>query len=452
MPTLRELLISRQRDCFTDREGICDTFSKLICTPAPLRLYRILALYGPGGIGKSMLMREFRDICNDNGIASSIANMDICSSPLDLLMAFRESWELCPSDRPFREFDSLLARFNDLPARIQRRDRTEEKLSKTLEDILGDISTAAVGGAVAGLPLGPMGALMSAAGGALTHTVLESTIARLLKNGLISDRDADFLINLLPKLVSTFVQGTKRLADKEKGVVLILDAYEYAQKSKHLSVWITESLLPNLSDRTFAVVSGRNRLTGKFWQTYSRFVCPHRLQPFTKPDIIKYLSTRGMNTDRSEALLDLTAGLPLGAALWADIETQRRSGLFETEDEHRSVEVVEIVVGRLLEHLDDASKQVIRICAIPRHIDEVKINLLLPNEDVNLVFDRLTRYSSLFRLRSNGLAMHDEVRRFLLEDFRRRNINLYRDCNWSFADIYHSKRNLFRNKNALLLL
>jgi len=62
MSTLKDLLEARQRDYFTDREEAIRLFRDFIRTPAKNRLYRFMVIYGPGGIGKSMLAGKFRDI------------------------------------------------------------------------------------------------------------------------------------------------------------------------------------------------------------------------------------------------------------------------------------------------------------------------------------------------------------------------------------------------------
>ena len=62
-----------------------------------------------------------------------------------------------------------------------------------------------------------------------------------------------------------------------------------------------------------------------------------------------------------------------GAALWIDVEVQKQTGLPGIISEQRSADVVNIVVDRLLENLDDGSKQTMRLCAILRWFDEFDI-------------------------------------------------------------------------------
>jgi len=438
MSTLKDLLEARQRDYFTDREEAIRLFRDFIRTPAKNRLYRFMVIYGPGGIGKSMLAGKFRDICKENGVASSIANMETTNSPLDVLTAFREN--LGPNDnKPFRDFDSLIVKFKAIQAQLQGREKAEGKFTDVVTKVASGVSSAAVGGAITGLALGPVGILLGAAGGTLANSVMESSLATLLKKGLISPKDADFLINLLPNLVLAFVNGINELADAAHGIVLAFDGFEYAEKSKHLQEWITENLLPNLGDGTFVVILGRNKPDGKFWQTYSSFIYQYRLQPFDSADLIKYLETRGVNSNQSEYLLSLTGGLPIGAALWTDVEIQKKTGLSGIVSEQRSAEVLNAVVNRLLENLDDGSKQAMRYCAIPRWFDESTLELLMPHQEASLIFEQLYKYSSLFRQETSGLTMHDEVRRYLLDDFKSRNIKLYRDLNEKMAQYYEQR-------------
>src|SRR6266511_5832004 len=129
MSTLKELLETRQRDYFTDREDAIRLFREFTQTPSKNRLYRFMVKYGPGGIGKSMLAGKFRDICKENGVSSSIANMDATNSPLDVLTAFRENWEPNSSSKPFRDFDSLIVKFKALQAQLHSREKVDGKFS-----------------------------------------------------------------------------------------------------------------------------------------------------------------------------------------------------------------------------------------------------------------------------------------------------------------------------------
>ncbi len=439
MPTLKELLVARQRDYFTDREEAIRLFRDFTQTPVQNRLYRFMVIYGPGGIGKTMLAGKFRDICSENGVASSIANMDATNSPLDVLTIFRENWEPNHGNKPFRVFDSLIAKFKAIQAQLQAREKPDGTFSDVVPKVAGTVSSAAVGGAVTGLALGPVGILMGAAGGTLAKSVMESSLATLLKNGSISAKEADFLVNLLPNLVSAFVSGVAELADAVHGIVLVFDGFEYAEKSRHLQEWIAESLLPNLGDNAFVIVLGRNKPQGKFWQTYSSLVYQYRLQPFDSFDITEYLNIRGVNSNHSASLFNFTSGLPLGAALWVDIEVQKQTGLPGIISEQRSADVLNAVVDRLLENLDDASRQTMRLCAILRWFDESTLELLMPHREVGVIFEQLSKYSSLFRSDTSGLAMHNEVRRYLLDDFKRRNIKVYRDLNQKVAQYYEQK-------------
>jgi len=439
MATLKELLIAQQRAYFTDRDEVMGIFRELTQAPIRNRLYRFMVIYGPGGIGKTMVTRKFRDICNDIGIPSSIANMDSINSPLDILTSFRENWELKHHTRAFGDFDELLVKFKDIQGKLQSKESMDNKVSDVVAKVAGTISSAAVGGAITGLALGPIGALVGAAGGALTNSVMETSIAALLKKGLISHKDANFLSNLLPNLISAFVHGMEKLADEKRGFVLVFDGFDYAEKSRHLNEWITESLFPSLGDCTFTVISGRNKPRGKFWQTYSSFVYQCRLKPFNISDMTKYLNARGVSMDQSASLLNLTGGLPLGAALWTDVEIQKQAGLLDVISEQRSAEVLNTVVDRLLENLDDRSKRAMRFCAIPRWFNESTLDPLLPDQEASEAFENLCKYSSLFRLETNGLSMHDEVRRYLLDDFKSRNLHDYRELNQKMAKFYESK-------------
>lgn len=436
MTTLRDLLLSLQRSYFVNREEALEIFRKLVQTPAPLKLYRILVIFGPGGIGKTILLREFRNICGEYGIASSLASMDTCHSPIDVLTALRETWEPQPRGKVFREFDMLVSRFKKLQKQLLEAEKSSGRVSQALGEILGDISATTLGGAVAGLSLGPVGALLGAAGGILAKEVLESSTTALLKGGLISRDDADFLGDLLSNLASAFAFCADRLAGQKQTVVLMLDAYEYAQKSDRLSEWITEYLLPGLTERTLMVISGRNQVEGKFWQTYSSLVYQRQLEPFDKPDLVEYLKVRGLAADQVDALFDLTAGLPLGAALWADIAVQEKLGLSAVDAELRSTKVTKAIVDRLLEHIQDIPRRVIYACSIPRQFNEEILEYLVPGDILPVTFEYLGKASSIFRLNPTGLSVHEEVRRWLLEDFKHVNPALYENLNSKMAQFY----------------
>lgn len=449
MTTLRDLLISLQSTYFVNRQDLIDVFTKSIKTDSSLRLYHFLIIFGPGGIGKTMLLGEFRDICAQHDIASSLISMDTHYSPIDILISFREDFEPKPGSKVFQEFDKLISKYNDLQQKLIMKEQASGKISEVLGSVLGVASATALGGAITGLSLGPIGALLGAAGGILTKEVLASTTTALLNNGLITRNEVSFLNTLLPELTSTFVRGIDRFTGTRDAIVLMLDTYEYAQKTSQLDNWITAQLLPNFTEKTIVVISGRNPMEGKFWQTYSSLVYQRRLEPFTESDLIKYLKVRGVDPDQINVLLDLTAGLPLSAALWADLELQEKQGLSQIGIGQRAAEVLNKVVDRLLETIDEPTRAVIRACAIPRFFDEPILDLLLPGKESTILFENLRKFSSIFQVRSNGLSMHNEVRKSLLQDFKNRNRDQYNELNLNMGNYYLEKAGNQRAYNTL---
>lgn len=386
------------------------------------------------------MLGEFRRRCGERGVPAALANLEECHSPWEILTSLRQSCEPRSSNRAFREFDSLISRLNQINQRLRREDESTGRVSEATGRILGGVSAAAVGSLVTSLALGPVGLLLGAAGGALTKEVLESLTSALIAKGLLSREDAGFLNNLLPRLTASYLSGSEKLGSDANTVVLILDGYEYAQHVETLEGWITGHLLPNVRDVHLVVIAGRNQPEGRFWQKYSSVTYQRRLEPFTYAHLAQYFARRGLQSDQTRSLYRLTAGLPLGAALWADMEAQRQSGLPSIETDQRLTDVIRGVVERLLEKSDPTLREFITVCAIPRQIDQDILRDLFPAPQTQAgLYAQLQRFSSLFQSRSAGLAMHSEVRGYLIRDWRQRDLARFQLINTAMAS-YHQRK------------
>lgn len=101
MVSLGEQLARARRERFVGREAELALFREAITAPAPP--FNLLFVYGPSGVGKTALLRQFIDICQQHGIAAYyISGQLVEPTPESFVAAARAAGLVLPEDPPRR--------------------------------------------------------------------------------------------------------------------------------------------------------------------------------------------------------------------------------------------------------------------------------------------------------------------------------------------------------------
>jgi len=188
------------------------------------------------------------------------------------------------------------------------------------------------------------------------------------------------------------------------------------------------------SQRVLVTISARDAPTGPNWLDLNQRMLQFELRPFNFEEAYEYLRRRREGIRRKDAIRIYreTAGLPLGLAIWADLQsTVSTTVRAPLRHEEIRVNVLTQVVSRLLNRVSDQELvRAIYCCAVARVLREDLLGYLLRREDVHSVFRHLQQLTSLFKIVPEGLVMHDEVRYYILQDLAFR-----RPLNFDFATL-----------------
>jgi len=408
--------------------------------------YNILVVHGMGGVGKSTLLSEFKAMCLHRKIPAAIVNGDEHNEVLSLLTSLRTQLTPLKGIRsPFHSFDKAIVRLHDLQAKLIEQRHLSEKpglpskiASEVVKETTQTALTTGIGGVIGTLVGGPLGTAIGIGVGVTTGLALEgieSSVTQLMRRGLTRE-DAELIIDRERILSERFAIGVNKLADKNR-VVLMIDAYEYLD---NLDDWVRDGLIERLDgQRVIVVIAGRNRPESGKWQAWAPVLKQIELQPFRLEETAAYLEQRAASL-RSQAFYihKKTKGLPLGVALWADLGTGAiiTASVTPTEQIDQEATVVSQVIERLLSQIPRDTQQAVRVAAVPRWFNQELLSELLDGRNTLELFDQLQRLTSLTRIRAVGLSLHDEVRAYLLRDFRRREPDRLRQLHLKAANYY----------------
>jgi hypothetical protein len=360
----------------------------------------VLNLFGPGGMGKTVVTRLWEERARQQGVI--VASRDVAGgvSPDILLQDLRDQfagYEAAGADSAFAEFD--------------RRLREHLILSQVLQASGGAGSFFTALGQVKD----PSG--LAAALGALGRAVSDQ-VARRLSNHATFERywrGADSI------LAEAFWAGLAGLVGRSAGVLVLLDTHEDAGG---LDDWMCRTLVPTLASAGRLCLSGRNELARMSfdWADLDDQVVRCPLGELEPDEARSYLNHYGLYDPRSvQRVLDVTGGYPLLLML---VRQLARSG--------RGWEVVtglelgdrDEIARQLLERIlrEEPVRQLrdlLELGSVPPWLDPGVVGAVLdcePGEGRRL-YDLLARHSFAER-HPRGLRIHDKIRDLLRDRLR----------------------------------
>jgi len=225
------------------------------------------------------------------------------------------------------------------------------------------------------------------------------------------------------------------LASQAGRNVILLDTYETLAP---LDEWLRQVFLPQLSDNTFIVISGRHSPTSAWkadlgWQALIHLLPLRNLSP---EESRTYLTRREVPTGQHQAVLDFTHGHALALSLVADVFAQGQAIHFQPE---AVPDLIKALLEKFMQEvLSPAHRMALEACALVRLTTEALLAEMLAMPDVHELFEWL-RGLSFIESGWLGLFPHDSAREVLVADLRWRHLDWYTELHRRARTYYTSR-------------
>ncbi len=420
---------------FVDREPEITFFYQLIAMRQVAQ--PVVKVIGPSGVGKSALLHQFHAICREFRVPVAFIYGDRTRSVVSLLKEIAEQLHEYCGPFTFREFNSVLRQVYQIQDKLllSKKDTVRKQLVGPLKLLGHGVATAA--STAAGTDV-----LLAAAAEVIGEVFIdgvEKHFERLADSGL-SQEQINLLNDLSSQLLRSFTTGFPRVQESLRTVILI----DGVENMLHLESFLAQHLISALDDQnTIFVVSNRMRFNS-CWLDLAPKSSILELEPFALKDVHAFLAHRLNNVSRNtvRAVFELTDGLPLSLALWCEFVPSVPASTKASFTRERSLLVALQIEQHLLDQFPDQQlKNIVNICASFHHFDENLLAYVLecPPSEAKATFDSLSAYSSIFRLHASGLAVHELLRKYLVDSFQRSNLSRYNQIIKRAVDYYGIK-------------
>lgn len=355
--TKRHKLAALQRALFTGRGDELNLFRALL----PLRReldVDILVVYGIGGIGKSLLLNEFGSICRSSNIPVALLDGRSKRSIFAVIDEFRS--QLGGQKLTFPQLASKLKRYHVIQNQVM--------LSGTIPPHLkAYLSKGRIEG-----PGGSYSPSDFKHDGGDGRSVIDAIYT------IVGRTDGDFFLQPETELTAALIADINDYA-KQNRIVMMFDTYEVMGA---LDNWVRDDLFINLAEHALLVISGRERLEGREWDTCRPLMLQHELGRLRKTEALEYLNKRGVVDDALvEQMVTFAAGHPLTLSLLAEVYEHGDLGDLKRVPGRRDVIrlFIEWVVGLVSAEL----KTALEICSVLRHTTEESLAYMLAHYSEN---------------------------------------------------------------------
>ncbi len=425
--SLRELKDQRKREIFVGRKAEIRTFLGMI-GDATLGVDPVLSIVGVGGIGKSRLLRQYVEICENKNIPVAlvdgrdqrvklgvVSGRVLCNLP-EILQNWRMQLGQASEVQAFDAFDQQIERFTKILQKYWRSDKGDhlKLLGVGVEGFTSNAASSLIGAAIAGAPGAIIGAALGAVSGSLV-SALGRTVSQLMGVGM-EKTEAEFCANLELTLAESFAEGINSIAAQAERVVILIDTFELIQSFQD---WLLNFLFEtDISANVRWVIAGRAPLDSSRWYDWQRIIRTIELQPLDSDAAKDFLSECGVkDKTRVDRSLQITNGVPWALSLLVDdlaILEGDWDGMIEKGIQY---EIAKQMVDRFLDQVgDEAERLLIEVCAVPLTFDADLIEAMLQEQfPGRVVWRRVMEYSFFDVLPSGRRFVTDPVREFILD-------------------------------------
>jgi RecA/RadA recombinase len=363
--------------------------------------YWLLNIYGPGGIGKTVVCHKLATHAQSRGVpVASVDGIRPDLTPDRILYAFKEGLTEGPTgerlEDTFRDFERRFRDYLTVNEVLQQGGGVQ-----ALFDVVGNVKD----------PAG-LAAILSGLGEAVTEAA-----KRTVSNRFALER---YLRGAERALTASFVDGLGAALERAQGpLTLLVDTYE---ELEGLDDWVCRTLMPALPSGVRLVILGRNQLhrINFDWSDHGDAVHTMPLPELSEEEAKAYLRHYGLTDPMAlDQVYQFTGGYPLLLVLVRHLA--REAGGWENIGALERSADRDFVATQLLERIL-REERVAEVRAflekgvIARWFDPETISVILEVEldEGRAIYDKLRRHSFIER-HPYGLRFHDKIRELLLE-------------------------------------
>ncbi|MDX3503416.1 tetratricopeptide repeat protein [Streptomyces sp. ATCC51928] len=363
--SLQQIVEGQRRAAFVGREAELGLFRANFALPPEDPRHRfVFHVRGNAGVGKTSLVREWRELAGEFGALTASVDESADSVP-DVLAAIAA--QFAEQGYPLKALDRLLDTYrralHDMAGR----------LAADNEGSGGDPSPGALAAAQAGLIAAGAIPVVGALAGGIDPAVLArgaGGLRAVFGGRARQQEEARLLAEPVRVLTPVFVAEIDRVADAVPWVVLFLDTYE--RTAPQLGRWLADLLTPGrygeLPANLVLTLAGQRRLDPVHWGDRGRLVADVPLGPFTEEESRQLLYGRGVVAEPVvREVLRLSGGLPVLVSTLA-------------ANPGAAGEANATAVERFLAGESDPVRRAAALaCALPRRFDEDLVAVAVPH-------------------------------------------------------------------------
>jgi tetratricopeptide (TPR) repeat protein len=297
---------------FIGRTEQQDQFTRSLVQPDHVDAKLIFSISGQGGVGKTSLLREFRQIAEKAGHVVAYVDEGVATNRVDDVP---EAMHRLAEDleRQNFKFDKFRERYKAYRVKKQEMEADPEAPKGFVGDATRGLVKVALDVGKSSVPV---------VGGMLDSEMLASKAGELMNYGVerFRGKDEERLIKeTLEVLTPLFLEGVKRIP-VEKTLVLMLDTYEVT--GAFLDEWVRGLLdedYGKLERSILLCIGGREPIDRNAWDEWESMIARSPLEPFTRAEAEAFLVGKQI---KSAAVIEeiwrlSSGGLPLLVSMMA---------------------------------------------------------------------------------------------------------------------------------------
>jgi len=360
----------------------------------------VLNIYGPSGIGKSVVCWKLTEHSRGRGLLVGAADVSMHNSPVALLRELTHSMLArdpgVVSD-PVHDFAEQLDEFDTVSEFVEQGGGIDKMF-----DAVGSPNDAQL-----------LATLINEIG-----STCPTTVRAMMRNRFALER---YLRTAANRLGSSFTQALTAAQDEGgQTAVILLDTYE---EVRTLDLWVRQTLIPGIPNGSRLVILGRNHLPKQNfdWADHADQIRTHLLPELAEDEAKAYLGHHGLSDPAAlNEIYRFTGGYPLllvlvrqladGAGGWTAVGNLDQIG---------DRDMIASQLRILREERVHEVREVLEKCAIASWINPEIISTLLdvtPVEARN-IYEKVRLHSFMER-HPEGVRLHDKIRDLLIDRLR----------------------------------
>lgn len=309
-PSIQQILQQRSRNVFVGRGDAVARFCQNLSADASKQF--IFNVHGQGGVGKSSLIRRFRDEMDQRASVTAYVNEDEVGV-IDVMSRIAEQFR--EHGERLKEFESRYEDYRKLQHEVESDPDMPQGLSAVVTRILVGGGLKVGKRAIGQLVPGSSALLDEIDENAIAEHADEARVWLTKKLGNRSKDDIQLVRQPIETLTPLFINGIRTIGNS-RHVGLFFDTYEHT--SVYLDEWLRAMFDPisnrfgELPSNLVVVIAGRQAMDSNDWIVFEPIIEDIHLDIFDAAESRQFLNRKGITDEETvKDFTRLSGGLPL---------------------------------------------------------------------------------------------------------------------------------------------